>query len=153
MHSSLGDKKRWYIKKTETLCVKYVYLIWSFLYLAGDGLPWWLRGLSVCPQCGRPGFDPWIGKIPWRRKWQPTSVFLPGESQGQRSLVGYSPWVHKELDTTERLNWTEHHIHWTKNTNANFHIQSKIHGLKASKLIKYGTHCNEITHNVVLWST
>ena len=42
-------------------------------------------------------------KIPWRRKWQPTPVFLPGESHGQRSLVGYSPRGHKELDTTERL--------------------------------------------------
>ena len=37
-------------------------------------------------------FDPWFGKIPWRRKWQPTLVFLPGESHEQRSLVGYSPW-------------------------------------------------------------
>ena len=42
-------------------------------------------------------------KIPWRREWQPTPVFLPGESHGQRSLVGYSPWGHKELETTERL--------------------------------------------------
>ena len=39
----------------------------------------------------RPGFDPWIGKIPWRRAWQPTPVFLPGDSHGERSLVGYSP--------------------------------------------------------------
>ena len=46
-------------------------------------------------------FDPWVGKIPWRREWQPTPVFLPGESHGQRSLAGYSPWGHKELDTTE----------------------------------------------------
>ena len=38
-----------------------------------------------------PGFDPWVGKIPWRRAWQPTPVFLPGESHGQRSLAGYSP--------------------------------------------------------------
>ena len=40
----------------------------------------------------RPGFDPWVGKIPWRRKWQPTLVFLPGKSHGQRTLVGYSTW-------------------------------------------------------------
>ena len=53
-------------------------------------------------QCRRPGFDPWVGKIPWRRAWQPTPVFLPGESPGQRNLVGYSPWGHKESDTTER---------------------------------------------------
>ena len=46
---------------------------------------------------------PWNGKIPWRRAQQPTPVFLPGESHRQRSLVGYSPWGCKELDTTERL--------------------------------------------------
>ena len=53
------------------------------------------------PQCGRPGFDPWVGKISWTRKWQPTPVFLPGKLHGWRSLVGYSPWGHKESDTTE----------------------------------------------------
>ena len=46
-------------------------------------------------------FDPWVRKIPWRRAWQPTPVFLPGESPGQRNLVGYGPWGHKESDTTE----------------------------------------------------
>ena len=45
--------------------------------------------------------DPWVRKIRWRRKWQPIPVFLPGESHGQRSLVGYSPWGWKELDTSE----------------------------------------------------
>ena len=44
-----------------------------------------------------------VGKIPWKRKWQPTPVFLPGESHGQRSLVGYNSWGLKELDTTEQL--------------------------------------------------
>ena len=44
------------------------------------------------PGCWRPGFSPWVGKIPWRREWQPTPIFLPGESHGQRSLMGYSPW-------------------------------------------------------------
>ena len=48
-------------------------------------------------------FNPWVDKIPRRRAWQPTPVFLPGKSHGQRSLVGYSPWGHKELDTTEQL--------------------------------------------------
>ena len=47
--------------------------------------------------------DPWVRKLPWRRKKQPTPVFLPGESHGQRSLVGYSPWGCKESDTTEWL--------------------------------------------------
>ena len=66
-------------------------------------LPWWLRRWSICLQCGRPGFKPCVGKISWRRKWQPTPVFLPGKSHGWRSLVGYSPWGHKESDMTERL--------------------------------------------------
>ena len=47
------------------------------------------------------GFDPWVGKIPWRRKWQSAPAFLPRESHGQRSLLGYSPWGHKELEMIE----------------------------------------------------
>ena len=49
------------------------------------------------------GFNPLVGNIPWRRKWQPTPVFLPGEFYGERSLAGHSPWSSKELDMTERL--------------------------------------------------
>ena len=49
------------------------------------------------------GFDPWIGKIPWRREYLPTPVSLLGEFHGQRSLAGYSPWGHKELDSIEGL--------------------------------------------------
>ena len=49
---------------------------------------------------GRPRFDSWVKKIPQRRKWQPIPVFLPGKFHGQRSLVGYSLWGHKELDMT-----------------------------------------------------
>ena len=55
----------------------------------------------TCLQCGRPRFHPWVRKIPWRREWQPTPVFLPDESHGQRSLAGYSPWGQKE----SRLAW------------------------------------------------
>ena len=54
-----------------------------------------LVALEPACQCRRPkrcGFSPWVGKMPWRRAWQPTPVFLPGESHGQRSLVDYSPW-------------------------------------------------------------
>ena len=50
-------------------------------------------------------FDPWVRKIPWRRKRQPTPVFLPGKSHGPRSLVGYNPWGLKESDTTARLHF------------------------------------------------
>ena len=58
-------------------------------------------GKSICLQCGTPRFDPWVGKIPWIRKWQPTPMLLPGKSHGWRSPVGYSLWGHKESDMTE----------------------------------------------------
>jgi len=57
--------------------------------------------LKCLPARWETRFNPWVRKIPWREKWQPTPVFLPGESHGQRSLVGYSPWGRKESDTTE----------------------------------------------------
>ena len=68
------------------------------------GLPRWLSGKEPacqCRTCRGCGFDPWVRKIPQRRAWQPTPVFLPGESHGQRSLVGYSPRDRKESDMTE----------------------------------------------------
>jgi len=64
----------------------------------------WLSGKEFayqCRRCKRCRFDPWFGKIPWSRKWQPTSEFLHGKFHRQKSLVGYSPWGHKELDMTE----------------------------------------------------
>ena len=64
---------------------------------AEEGLPWWLSGKESACQCGRSGFNPCIGKSPWRRKWQPTPVFLPGKSHGKRSLVSYSPWGCKRI--------------------------------------------------------
>ena len=57
--------------------------------------------VKCLPKCERSGFDPWVGKILWRRKWQPTPVLLPGKSHGWRSVVAYSPWGHKESDMTE----------------------------------------------------
>ena len=74
--------------------------------LTVKGFPKWNTGKESVCQCRRYkrcGFDPWVAKISWRRKWLATPVFLPGKSHGQRSLVSYSPWGHKELDTTERL--------------------------------------------------
>ena len=67
-------------------------------------LPWWLSSKESTCWCRTCRFYYWVGKIPWRRKWPPTPVFLPGESHGQRSLAGYSPWGRKKLDTTEQLN-------------------------------------------------
>ena len=55
-------------------------------------LPWWLSWSRICLQCRKPGFDPWVGKIPWRREWLPTAVFRLGEFHWQRTLAGYSSW-------------------------------------------------------------
>ena len=66
------------------------------------GLPRWLSGEESAWQCTTHGFNPWVEKVPWRRKWQPIPGLLPGKSHGQRSLVGYSPRGHKELDTAEQ---------------------------------------------------
>ena len=59
---------------------------------------------NVSANAGDKGSIPGVGKIPWRRKWQPTPVSLPGKSQGQRRLMGHSPWGSQDLDTIERLN-------------------------------------------------
>ena len=69
------------------------------------GLPRWHSGREPacqCSRCRRSRVDPWVRKIPWRKKWQPTPVFLPRKFHGQRSLAVYSPWGHKELDMTEQ---------------------------------------------------
>ena len=69
-----------------------------------QGFPGATSGKEPACQCRRYkrlGFDTWVGKIPQKRKWQPTPVFLPGESHGQRSLVGYAPQGSKELDMNE----------------------------------------------------
>ena len=92
----------WLIQKD---CLSWYYISLSISSL---GFPMWLSGKEPTCQCGRQRsrvFGPWVRKISWRRKWQPTPVFLPGESHGQRSLVGYSPRGHKGSDTTHT------HIH------------------------------------------
>ena len=63
-------------------------------------------------QSRRHKFYPWVGKIPWRRASQPTPVFVPGEPHGQRSLVGYSPWGHKESDTTLPTKEQQQKMRW-----------------------------------------
>ena len=70
-----------------------------------EELPWWLL------QCRRRVFDPRVSKIPWRRQWQPTPVFLPGISHGQRSLVGYSPWRCKRVGHDWGTTQQQHNIH------------------------------------------
>ena len=72
-------------------------------------IPWWLSGKESACQCRRCRFNPWVGKIPWIRKWQPTPTFLPGESHGLRSLANYSPWCCKESTMTEATEHTGMH--------------------------------------------
>ena len=79
----------------------YVHLKEITKYLLG--LPGGSDGKEAACRCRRCGIDPSVGKIPWRREWLPTPVFLPGEFHGQRSLEGYSPWACKESDPTERI--------------------------------------------------
>ena len=88
--------------------------------------------VSAC-SAGDQGSVSALGRFPWRRKCQPPPVFLPGESHGQRSLVGYSPWGHKELDTTEWLHFHFHtlfpsgciNLHFNNSTNAKFRHKLK----------------------------
>ena len=70
--------------------------MWLFAHQAT-----WVKNPLQCRTCRRCGFNPWVKKIPWRRARQPTPVFLPGEYHGWWKLVDYSPWNHKESDTTE----------------------------------------------------
>ena len=76
-------------------------LLWQAPH--STGFPSDLSGKESACQCRRLGFDLWVRKIPWGRKWQPIPVFLPGKFYRQRSLVGCSPWGHKESDMTEQL--------------------------------------------------
>ena len=70
-----------------------------------EGLPCWLKGKESTCQCRRCRFDPWVRKIPWRRKWQLTLLlFLPGKAHGQRNLVGYSSRDHRVRHMTWWLN-------------------------------------------------
>ena len=84
---------------------------------ANPGWTGWLSsgGKGSTRQCRRPKglkFDSWVGKIPWRRKWLPTPVFLPGKSHRQRSVAGYSPWDLKESDMTEHTHTHAHTSRW-----------------------------------------
>ena len=91
-YNSMKKKKKWQ-------CIP----VASVAVLRGE-LPRSLSGKeSITCQCRRCGFYLWVGKIPWRRKWQPTAVLLPGKSHGQRSLVGCSPWGCKESAMTKHM--------------------------------------------------
>ena len=83
--------------------------------------------------CRRHGFKPWVRKILWRRKWQPAPLFLLGKCQGQRSLVSYSPWSLKELNTTKQLNTT---TDWKTNQKTQKRQFSNMENYKTIPLIQ-----------------
>lgn len=98
----------------------------SCLWLSSMGFLGSSDGEEYAYQCRSPGFNPWVGRIPWRREWQPTLVFFPGEYQDKRSLVGCSPKGCKEADIPEHthkhtfyLIWI---LFWCHHTCSNFHI-------------------------------
>ena len=78
---------------------------WFNQWYQSNDFPGGSDGKASAYNAGDPGFNPWVGKSLWRRKWQPTPVFLLGKSPRRRSLVGYSPWGCKESDTTEQLHF------------------------------------------------
>ena len=92
--------------------------IYSLKYM--QGLPWCLRQWRIHLQCRRPRRGPWGGKIPWRRAWQLTPVFLPGERHGEESPAGPSSWGHTELDVTGQLSTTRHTYVYNFKSSVNF---------------------------------
>ena len=97
----LWESKRFLGKKKQFL--EEYCEVWEFVWL-----PRWLKDKDSTCQCRRHRrceFNPWVGKIPRRKKWQPTPVFLPEKFHGRRSLVSYSPWDRKESDTTKQLHF------------------------------------------------
>ena len=83
-----------------------------------------------CRRCKRRGFDPWVRKIPWRRKWQPTPVFLAGVSHGGRRLAGYSPLGRKESDMTEHARSSSSRLMCVRVTGPIFHRVSGGNGVQ-----------------------
>ena len=83
---------------------------WLFQLLETSGASLVAQMVKICPQYRRPEFDSWVRKIPWRREWQLSPIFLPGKFHGQKSLAGYSPCGCKESDMTEQLS-VHTHIH------------------------------------------
>ena len=80
-------------------------LAWRIPWMKEPGFPGSSEVKASARNAGDQGSIPGLGRLPWRRKWQPTPLFLPGESHGRRSLVGYSPQSRKEWDMTEWLHF------------------------------------------------
>ena len=107
-------KKRMQKKQKSSLVTShYFHYCWLYLRISIPKLnrntdrnaSWWLSGKKSAYQCKRCGLNPWVRKNSWRRKWQPIPVFLPGKSNGQRSLAGYSSWGHKRVRLNLANKW------------------------------------------------
>ena len=94
-------QRLWHSQESRNQCFSGTLLLFPWSSGCCQLALWWLRQQRIYVQWWKPGFDPWVRKIPWWRERQLTPVFLPGEFSGQRSLAGYSPWSRK--DTTEWL--------------------------------------------------
>ena len=121
-NENIQKGQRVFNNKSLKMPTVYIYIIRADnivlqLYTGFSGVSSGKEPICHCRSCKRCGFDPWIGKIPCRRAWQSTPVFLPGESHGQGSLVGYSPWGCQEPDMTKRLSM--HTLIKRKNLNSN----------------------------------
>ena len=107
-------------------------IIWSLKDFLGFPVGWLKKKKKSTCQCRRLRFDPWIGKMPGRRKQQPIPIFLTGKSHGQRSLVGYKQWGYKESDMT-----------WQLNSSSSRRLPSSLHCF----------HCHLLWHLATFWLT
>ena len=99
-----------------------------------QGFPDGSSGKEPAYQCRRHKkcqFDPWVRKIPWKSVWQPTLVFLPGKSHGQRSLTGYGPWCHKESDRNEVTEYAHSSVQFSCSVGSN---SFQLQGLQYTRL-------------------
>ena len=114
------------------------------------GLLWWLSDKESTCQCRKLRLDPWVRKIPWKRKWQPTPVFLPGKSYGKRSLVSYSPWGCKRV---------KHNLMTTTTSSFLFHCYLLLHCFNRSQFTwqfsnwwTWRLHSDFYYSNAAVWS-
>ena len=125
------EKKEKFISRFSFSLKHYLatFLVSSLLFLV-CGLPGDVSGKESSCQCSRlrrHKFDAWVGKICWRKKWQPTAAFLPGKSHGQRNLTGYSPWVAKSWTQLRVCAHVHMHAHTHAHTHTHTHTRTHTH--------------------------
>ena len=108
VYNSIANTSKWvlFLPPSDVYVISFLYPFYTLINSK--------KKKRICLQCRRPGLDPWVGKIPWRREWQPTPVFLPGEFHEQRNLVGQSPCGHR----------VKHN--WATNTKYNLDISRRF---------------------------